>query len=247
MQALQKTIDELNEQLKDSGLAKIAVVSPDVCYAQDLNARYMTPEMLDNLAHNIKADGTLESTPLVYEVNGGYKIVSGHHRIEAARKAGLKQIMVMVTSIKDENQLRAKQLSHNAITGIDDKAVLAKLYNSIEDLSAKYYSGLQDKLETIATTTLSFRVGILEEFLVAFMPEDIEKYDELCKLILESGKASSNSTVRVASGESYDNFIKALIEIKKVKNIKQDAAAFAMMIEMARERLMQLLEEEENA
>jgi uncharacterized ParB-like nuclease family protein len=244
MKELQQTIDELNAHLKESGMARIAVVSPDVCYAQDLNARYMTPEMLDNLAHNIKADGTLESTPLVYEVDGGYKIVSGHHRIEAARKAGMKKIMVMITAIKDENQLRAKQLSHNSITGIDDKAVLAKLYNSIEDLTAKYYSGLQDSLEAISTTTLSFRVGILEEFVVAFMPEDIEKYDEFCKLVLESGKTSSSSIVRVVSGKNYDNFIKALIDTKKMRNIKQDAAAFATMIEMAHYRLKELIDSE---
>lgn len=85
----------------------------------------MTGDQLRRLVENIRRDGVLTSLPLVYtpsaELNpdffaqsgGAPIIVSGNHRVEAAREAGLEVIDVIElrTPVTDA-RLRAIQLSH---------------------------------------------------------------------------------------------------------------------------------------
>ena len=50
----------------------------------------------------------------------GYDIISGHHHIRAARKAGMKEMLVLVYTHLDRASVVAKQLAHNTISGKDD-------------------------------------------------------------------------------------------------------------------------------
>ena len=233
MQPKQK-IAELNESLRDMGMAELALVTPKSLKAQDINARYMKPETMDNLASNVAKDGRLESLPLVTMTENGYEIISGHHRVLAADKAGLEEIMVMVTETKNRDELIAKQISHNAITGEDDDQILKKMYEEIEDLEVKYYSGLQDVLDNLDTVGINFRAGMIREFTVAFMDEDIEAYDILAEDIKKSTIGSS-AAVRLAPFSQEKEFMKLIREIKRVDDIKQNGSALGVMVELARE------------
>ena len=52
-------------------------------------------ERLDDMVQSVKANGIL--TPiLVRELNGKYEILAGHNRTNAAKKAGYKNIIVMI-------------------------------------------------------------------------------------------------------------------------------------------------------
>lgn len=121
-------IEALNEKLVSAGMLPLRLVSPNDCVGADLNARYMPIETMRILTENIKADGRLESVPLVYVdaklPEGKYRIISGHHRIEAAKNAGVTQILVMVASPQDADDVVSRQLAHNALVGLDRKSVV---------------------------------------------------------------------------------------------------------------------------
>lgn len=114
-----------------------------------VNAHYQTKEEFDRLVENIKEDGCLTSVPLVYgagEYEEGRELVlSGNHRCDAAVEAGLDEIdVILIDDAQSKDQLIARQLSHNAITGKDDPATLQQLYDQIEDVDWRAYSGLDD-------------------------------------------------------------------------------------------------------
>ncbi|MGA5599616.1 ParB N-terminal domain-containing protein [Streptomyces griseoincarnatus] len=121
-----------------------------------VNAHYQTKEEYDRLVANIRADGCLTSTPLIYGAGeypeGEELILSGNHRCDASVEAGLEEITcLLIDDPQSRDQLIARQLSHNAITGKDDPATLQMLYDQIEDVDWRAYSGLDDaQLELLA-------------------------------------------------------------------------------------------------
>jgi hypothetical protein len=238
--APEQALQAVNDYFKSQGMPLIAVVDPKDCMPQAVNARYMDRQTLDNLTRNLKRDQRLESVPLVHRLpSGKFAIISGHHRIEAAKKAGLKRIIVMLTEAQSEDEIRAKQLSHNAIVGKDDEVLLKKLYESIKDLDLKYYSGLQDQLAGFQVTSISFRAGSYQEFTLAFLPEEIESFDRAAE-IAEQLKANAKAAVRIAPLPSFDLWMRALRKVKKVEDIKSNGAAIMRLVEIAFERLKEI-------
>jgi len=236
-------IEKLNKKLAANNLPELALVSPHDCLPQKRNARYMTPEQMERLVENIKRDGHLESVPLVTaaKAEGKYSIISGHHRIEAAKLAGLEVILVMVVTVKNKDQLIAKQLSHNAIVGQDDPHMLAELYQSINDLSEKLYSGIQDAQAKVSYVSVNFRAGSFKELTLICLPEDIEFTDEVLEDI-QRLSVKPDTAVRTIDAAVWDEFVRHLIRIKRTENIKSTGAA---LVEMA--RLARLYIEERNA
>lgn len=87
---------------------------------QDVNARAMTRPMFDRLTQTIGRDQRLESLPLCAVVDDHVEIVSGHHRVRGARAADVQVIHAIVdVSGLTPDQVKAKQLAHNAIAGED--------------------------------------------------------------------------------------------------------------------------------
>lgn len=114
-----------------------------------VNAHYQTKEEYDRLVANIKEDGCLTSVPLIYSggeyAEGQELILSGNHRCDASVEASLPEITCMlIEDAQTKDQLIARQLSHNAITGKDDPATLQQLYDQIEDVDWRAYTGLDD-------------------------------------------------------------------------------------------------------
>ncbi|MFF4292109.1 hypothetical protein ACFY0N_00460 [Streptomyces vinaceus] len=114
-----------------------------------VNARYMRKEEYDRLVANVARDGCLTSVPLVYgggdHPEGHELVLSGNHRTMAAVDAGVDEIDVMLIEERlSEQQLVAIQLSHNSIAGEDDPATLKQLYEQLDDVDWRAYSGLDD-------------------------------------------------------------------------------------------------------
>lgn len=242
LETLRESLKQTNEHLSLLGLPEIEAIAPADCLGAAMNARYMTPEQMQNLAANIAKDKRLETMPLVHRDEkkpGKFRIISGHHRIEAAKKAGLTIILVMVIAVASEAEATAKQLSHNSIVGRDDEVILAKLFASLSSIDDKYYSGLQDTIASINPVALNFRAGVMAELSMAFMPEDIERVDNLTERITLEIKASGSApAVRLASMESFTRWTDLLKKVKKLENVKNNAAAFMRVIEMAEERFV---------
>ena len=81
---------------------------------QDLNAQVMSPRTFERLAGNVKHRGALESLPYCWQPPGSdqVEIISGHHRVRAARAVGIETIAALVdTSDMTRGEIVAKQLS----------------------------------------------------------------------------------------------------------------------------------------
>ncbi len=115
----------------------------------DKNAHFMGSETFRQLVNNIRKDGELSSIPFcVKKADGRYTVVSGNHRTQAAREAGLTHIPVMC--VDEENithdQIRAIQLSHNSIVGQDDAEILKQLLDEIQDVAFKEYAHISNEI-----------------------------------------------------------------------------------------------------
>ena len=141
---------------------RIIQVDPKRLKLLETNARYMRHEQYNRLVENVKRDGRLTSIPfaalwryytqedpLPMDEDGGlvWEVLSGNHRVMAAIDAGLTEIDCMVTEDPlPKPQRVAIQLSHNAIAGEDDPAILKQLYQEIGEVDLKLYAGLDDKM-----------------------------------------------------------------------------------------------------
>ena len=227
-----KEIEKLNKELKEHNILPVKLVNPKECIGQQKNARYFTVEKMNQLTSNIKNDGHLESVPLIYEEKNKNYIISGHHRIDAAKEAGLNKILVMIAKPENEEDRLSKQLAHNALVGVDDRTILYELFNRIKDISKRVATGLEDTKQKIDYTSLNFRIGNFKEFTVMFLPEDIREYDNTMKQITENMLTKSQNEVRLTSIKYYEDFAKTIRKIKKVENIKSNGIALMRIIEI---------------
>ena len=175
--------EEIRKRLKLSAGLEIWQVAPVECREQDINARAMTSSMFNRLTETIKRDGRLESLPLCAASARGLEIISGHHRIRAALAGRLETIFVLVdTTGLSPSQVKAKQLAHNAISGTDDPALLAEIFNQIntvEDMRESFVDleGLPE-LTSIGLTEVSVDFGAKTVCLV-FLPSYFDSWNEL--------------------------------------------------------------------
>ena len=210
-------LNSLNSKLQDAGLLPLAIVNPNKLVGQKKNARYFTPNTFKTLVENIKRENALESVPLVHKVGDVYEIISGHHRVDAAKAAGLKEIIVMVHRNLTHDEMRSKQLSHNALTGIDDKILLSELFNEIQSIEQRMATGLSDEVGKISYESINFRVGTFEELTIMFAPDDIAKYDDAMERLANDSFVKSSTTVRLAPMSCFDKLANLLRKIKKTE------------------------------
>ena len=86
---------------------------------------------------------------------------------------------MVVADEKDPDEQLAIQLSHNAIAGQDDLVILKELWESIKDVQARIYAGLDSDtvkalqgIQFAAITEQRLRYKLIK-FL--FLPEEIER------------------------------------------------------------------------
>lgn len=139
---------------------------------QELNAQEMPKHQFDALVRNIKNDGELQSLIYVHQPDGPdgeIRIISGHHRVRAAYKAGLTEVPCIVeTAPLSPSQIRARQLAHNQIHGESDPKLLAQILEEIDDVIELTATGFTDQeLEELTNNTvhnvdtLSTDLGVL--------------------------------------------------------------------------------------
>ena len=139
---------------------------------QELNAQEMPKHQFDALVRNIKHDGELQSLVYVHQPggpDGEIRIISGHHRVRAAYKAGLTEVPCIVeTAPLTTAQIRARQLAHNQIHGESDPKLLAQILEEIDDVVELTATGFTDQeLEELTNNTvhnvdtLSTDLGVL--------------------------------------------------------------------------------------
>ncbi|NLU77738.1 ParB N-terminal domain-containing protein [Micromonospora sp. HNM0581] len=204
----------------------------------------MRKETYDRLVANVRRDGALTSTPLVWNDQAGGRMVvlSGNHRIMAARDVGLELVDVIVV---DQPLTRARQvalqLSHNAIEGEDDPATLKQLYEELDDVDWRAYSGLDDKqLDLLAQVNLE---GLSEAALdfatvqLVFLPHELEaartSLDEARKLVQADARW-------LAGYGDYETTLDALATAHGAHNVGNVATALGLILEVFERHLGEL-------
>ena len=240
IQQAREAAQKLNEIMGDSVPYKIDVMNPKDIALLDKNARYMNHDMFQNLVGNIKKDGALSSLPLCWKKPDGATVVlSGNHRVQAANQAGLSFIMVLVIERDlSRSEQVAIQLSHNAISGKDDQAILKSLWDEIEDIDLRQYAGLDsellNELDKMEFCTISDAQPDFKQVILLFLPEEI---DQLKALMQDADVLFSQHETFVASRLHYETMFNALVEVKEKFNIVNNPTALLKIFELAGERL----------
>jgi hypothetical protein len=225
---------EITELLDlESGL-KIAKIGLGALIEQDLNARVMSREKFNNqLTNNIKNRGTLESLPYCAKTEKGIEIISGHHRIRAARQAHLPYTFVLLdTNNLTRDEITAKQLAHNSINGVDDKEILAQLFKSITDLNAQIESAIDPKdIEIKLPDKIEMPeidIGMdFKHISFFFLPSQLQDFKEVIESV-----AGDEVMVGVSDYAQFQAFKEAVNKAQKIEDIRSVGTALARMCEI---------------
>jgi ParB family chromosome partitioning protein len=104
--------------------------------------RRFSEDELQELSDSIRAQGVIQ--PLVVrKLDGGYELVAGERRLRAARKAGLKQVPVIVRAVEDAEMLEMSLVENiqredlNPMEEADAYHLLITEFSLTQDQAAK--------------------------------------------------------------------------------------------------------------
>lgn len=227
-------VERLNVGLKNHPY-KLALIDVRDLEFLEKNARYMTNEMFRNLVDNIKRDGGLSSVPLCWKHDGKYRVLSGNHRCMAAIEAGLQEVLVLFTDreLSKQEQI-AIELSHNAIDGKDDMAILKELWDEIDDVSLKYYAGLDDKMleemEKAALTALSEVKLDYRSLTFLFLPHEVDALEEAFAHAVECG--GLQDVVYINRIEDFKRLLDAQSKVQASYDVKNSATSLMLILDV---------------
>lgn len=206
---------------------------------QDVNARVMSKEKFDRLKKNIEKDSRLESLPLAHVKtnpagNDQLAIISGHHRIRAARMSNVTEIFALVIEEDlTDDQVKAKQLAHNSLNGQDDAQLLKIIYDSIADIEAKIESGvIQEEMDKVYKQVHIDEVNVdfkYELVKILFLETQFKQFEKMVKLI------EKDERVRIADYASFDETAKAIRKVSAADDIRNIAAIMYRIGEIVNE------------
>lgn len=219
------------------GLA-IYQVHVDALREQDVNARSMSPAMFQRLTDTVKRDGRLESLPLVALINDKLEVVSGHHRVRAARSAELPTIYAIVDETGlTRDQIAAKQLAHNAIAGVDETQLVAQIYQSIADVDSRLEAFIDPKEldmpvpERVSLPNLDMDIEY-RTLLITFLPTQSEKFEKAVDKLLEQADLNRD-VLYVADLELFEKWNALMRRLRKEYDAKAISSAISRFIDAA--------------
>lgn len=198
---------------------------------QDINARVMPLAEHNQMVNNMRRRGGMESVPYCVRVDGKVEVVSGHHRIRAAREAGISRAPILVDeSGLSRSEIVAKQLAHNRLVGFDDPDTLRRLFESLTTPDDILQSGLAEDMsgpETLGLDRLLAPHLDMDWKLVsfAFLPHQLDNLKTLLYTIPPS------ALVAGVPMELFDAFLQAVIKYGRLKNVTNAGTAVALIIE----------------
>ncbi|MGD6752049.1 ParB N-terminal domain-containing protein [Streptomyces sp. BH105] len=210
----------------------------------DHNARFLPHEQFRQLVANIERDGHLTSTPLVWNDRdtGRLVVLSGNHRTLAAVEAGLSSIwwMQIDEPLPRQRQI-ALQLSHNAIAGQDDPAILKELYDELESVEWRQYTGLDDKaldlLEKVDVASLGEANLDFASVQFMFLPAELER----AEAAFDAARSTATADQRwVAALEQYEPMLDALETSRAAYKIGNSATALGVILTVFERNLGEL-------
>lgn len=241
-----RTLEEAKRSLQERGVEVVtdlgggiyvALVPINELREQDINARVMEDGKFKQLVNNIKKRGMVESLPFCAYTSKGIEIVSGHHRVKASREAGIKQLPVLLDiSGLNRSQIAAKQLAHNAISGIDDQNTLREIAKIITDVDDMLESAIDKdifkeqkaEIDRFATPAVDIEWKTVQ---FTFLNHQMKN---LNKLIEKTADADYEGVIEL---EQFKPFVDALQKTQKFQDVKAVGTAVYLMVKAALEKL----------
>lgn len=216
---------------------------------QDKNARYMSNEMFDRLSSTIKRDERLEQLPFCKVGKRKLEIISGHHRVRAARQAGVHEIFVLADETDlTPSQVIAKQLAHNSIQGTDDEQILRQLWESIEDVDARLEAFIDPadlEIDVQPTPLGDVRLDFdYSTVLINFLPYEKELFHRALEQIGENLDKNADG-MYMAELKLLEEFKEAVNRIQNEYEVRAVGTILSTMSEIVLRHLGEELPEEE--
>lgn len=214
----------------------------------EMNANEMTGEDFAQLCDNIGKSG-LSSVPSCYKKpNGRFVMISGHHRLRACKKLHYKTIGILycMESELSKDEIIAIQLSHNSLHGHDNSSVLKKLFEQIKSVDFKQFAHVNiDEIAPLSSDGINI-FALKENFVfsVILYPDSFENLDELYGDIREQA-SKSDALILANKNKNEKLLLKLQTEIGKQYDIKSPSITFSKLLELAKERLTEIREEDD--
>lgn len=239
-------MEAIKEQITTQGISILTDLGGGILIAkadikllreQDVNARIMKDDKFNRLVSNIKLRGGLESLPLCVFTDGRIEIISGHHRVKASREAGLKEIPFMLDiSGLSRSQIAAKQLAHNAISGVDDQDTIKEILRMIDNvddmlesaMDKDLFSSMEQTIDSLKTPAIDFEWKTIQ---FTFLPHQLADFRQVVE---NSPKADYEG---VAALELFEPFVKAMRDTQKFDEVKSVGTAIYVMTKAALDKL----------
>lgn len=234
VEEIRSLMDKLNPLIYPYQLAYVHVSE---CELLQRNAHYMDKEVFDRLVENVKEDGFLSQLPFAIkqpEKPKPYLIISGNHRTKAAIKGGVEWILILYTENISEDKKLAYQLSHNALVGKDDIAILKELFGQIKSIEGKKFTGLNDlvfpdfKIERLPT--INEKDIQLQEVKFLFTNARADQVHDLLDKMEEMQIDKEHTRI---VNLDFDEFVQFFTQFKKFSGIKSNTVAFGKLIQLA--------------
>lgn len=213
----------------------------DEIIERDKNANVMEPRYFLRLIENIKHDKRLESLPFGHLIKKGertlFEIISGHHRVRAARNAGREWVYCLVCETTlPEDEVKSKQLAHNRLHGYDDPQIAREIYESIMDVDGKIATGYDDRdfnIEYPSFSGDSLNLDFeMKQLTLLFLPSEIKDLDRVFQALTGDYEA-----LYAAHITGYNSFIQAIARVGEEFKIKSISSQLAKMVDIVNEVL----------
>jgi len=175
--------------------------------------------------------GNLGADP---EVKDRYEVISGNHRVKAAKMAGVSQIHILVEHGLTLAEKRAKQISQNTLVGKDDEQILRELLSDISDAEEKRYAFVNE--EYLKSVT-DFDYDIVQptheivNYNLTFFEPDERYFKQVCEQVEEATSAEEETIL--LPKPAMEKFLEISGEISTKYKIKSLAIALLKMAELS--------------
>lgn len=251
MPDVQVALNQVNEAIfGTNSRVRLVYVNYANLREQDVNANVMPMEMFNALVANIRKHGALESVPLCATREGSdvIEIVSGHHRIRAAVTAGQTHGIVLCYFGLTADEIKAKQLAHNAIAGQSDPEIVKRIFDEIASVDAKMESYIDPTLVDQLPEPVAFQQIDIDPqrearaISLIFLPTEATDFDAAMQRLY-----TEPDVLYVAHRDSFDGFRDTVHRVMQELNIYSYPTAVSEMARLAMERLDQIVAEAETA
>jgi ParB-like chromosome segregation protein Spo0J len=192
-----------------------------------LNANVMDEKTFNRLVKNLKKDKILTSAVLLMRQREKNKMmcISGHHRIRAAKKAGINSVPAIIIDEIPESKRLALQISHNDIRGNDDKAILSQMIMAIDKIDMDMI-GEYEIIDSSEDYEIDYSIKPYRYVNVCLMPETADVLEAII-----GDMAKDEAINYLTTAENYD-ILKGVLTKAFGEGFKTAGKAFRKMLDV---------------